>query len=58
LFLLTRFWIKSPPPYRRQRLILVVSLLVPLSVDALYVVGITPIPDFNLRRLLLVSLVY
>lgn len=47
LFLLFHFWIKSPPTYRRQRLILVASLSFPLLVDALYIAGITPIPEFN-----------
>lgn len=48
LFLLARFWIKSPPTYKRQRLILLASLILPLSVDILYILGITPIPNFNL----------
>ena len=47
MFLLARFWIKSPPIYKRQRLILLFSLILPLSVDALYVFGITPISNFN-----------
>ena len=47
LFLLARFLIKSPPIYKRQRLILLASLILPLSVDALYILGITPISDFN-----------
>ena len=47
LFLLFRFWIKSPSTYRRQRLILVACLSFPLLVDALYIAGITPIPEFN-----------
>ena len=47
LFLLFRFWIKSPPIYRRQRLILMLSFIFPLLIDALYIAGITPIPEFN-----------
>ena len=47
LFLLFRFWIKAPPIYRRQRLILATSFLFPLLVDILYTVGITPISNFN-----------
>jgi len=47
LFLLFRFWIKSPSIYKRQRLILATSFLFPLLVDIFYVVGITPISNFN-----------
>ena len=46
-FLLFRSWIKAPLVYRRQRLILTLSLVFPFLVDSLYVVGITPIPEFN-----------
>ena len=47
LLLSVRFWIKSAPIYRRQRLIPFVGLLLPLLVDVLYILGITPIPNFN-----------
>lgn len=47
LVLLARFWAKSAPVYRRQRLTPFVGLLLPLLVDALYILGITPIPNFN-----------
>ncbi|MCP4141583.1 MAG: diguanylate cyclase [Chloroflexi bacterium] len=47
LFLLTRFWIKSSQPYSYQGLTLLLSLSFPLFVDILYVLGITPIPNFN-----------
>ena len=47
LVLSAKFWLKSPPIYRRQRFILFFSLLLPLLVDVLYVFGITPIPNFN-----------
>ncbi|MBT6811343.1 MAG: hypothetical protein HOA53_01660, partial [Anaerolineae bacterium] len=47
LFLLFRFWIKSPAVYRRQRMILALSFLLPFSVDILYIAGISPIPNFN-----------
>jgi len=47
LFLIFRSWMKAPPIYRRQRLLLLASLAFPLLVDALYIAGITPIPEFN-----------
>jgi len=47
LFLLVRFWKRAPAIYRRQRFILIISLLLPLLLDLLYVLGITPIPAFN-----------
>ncbi|MBT7070561.1 MAG: diguanylate cyclase, partial [Anaerolineae bacterium] len=47
LILLGRFWLKSSEIYRRQGLILFLSLLLPLVVDVLYVLDITPIPKFN-----------
>jgi diguanylate cyclase (GGDEF)-like protein len=47
LVLLGHAWRKAPALYRRQRLTLLLSLLVPLLIDTLYVLGITPIPAFN-----------
>jgi diguanylate cyclase (GGDEF)-like protein/PAS domain S-box-containing protein len=47
LVLLGRFWLKSSQIYRRQGVILLFSLLLPLVVDVLYVLDITPIPKFN-----------
>ena len=46
-FLLFRSWKQTPLIYRRQRSVLCISLLIPLLVDTLYVLGITPIPSFN-----------
>ncbi|MBT7599787.1 MAG: diguanylate cyclase, partial [Anaerolineae bacterium] len=46
-FLLFSSWKKVPLVYRRQRLILTLSLVFPFLVDSLYVVGFTPIPEFN-----------
>lgn len=34
--------------YRRQIFILIISTLLPLAVDSLYVMGFSPIPNFNL----------
>jgi len=47
LILLSRFWLKSSKTYRRQGTILLLSLLLPLTIDVLYVLDITPIPKFN-----------
>ena len=47
LFLLFRFWVISPPIYRRQRLVLVLSFIFPLFVDIFYIAGVTPISEFN-----------
>ena len=47
LFLLLRSWRQVPAVYRRQRLTLVSTLLLPLLIDTIYVLGITPIPAFN-----------
>ena len=46
-YLLFRSWKKTPLIYRRQRSTLCISLIFPLLVDTLYVLGITPIPSFN-----------
>lgn len=46
-FLLVRSWRQAPVVYRRQRFNLVITLLLPLLVDTLYVLKITPIPGFN-----------
>ena len=46
-YLLFRSWKQTPLIYRRQRSILAVSLAIPLLVDVLYVLGISPIPSFN-----------
>ena len=46
-YLLFRFWKQTPLIYRRQRSNLAISLVIPLLVDVLYVLGITPIPSFN-----------
>lgn len=47
LFILIKFYLNAPNIYRRQSIILAVSLIVPLIVDLFYVIGITPIPYFN-----------
>jgi diguanylate cyclase (GGDEF)-like protein len=47
LILLARFWLKSSQTYRRQGAILFFSILLPLVIDLLYVLDITPIPKFN-----------
>ena len=47
LFLLIRSWRQAPAVYRRQRFNLLITLLLPLLVDTLYVLKITPIPGFN-----------
>ena len=46
-YLLFRSWKQTPLIYRRQRSNLAISLVIPLLVDMLYVLGITPIPSFN-----------
>lgn len=52
LFLLIRCWWQAPAIYRPQRFFLIISLLLPLLVDLLYVLGITPIPYFNFTPIL------
>lgn len=52
LYLLMRSWKQIPAIYRRQRVVLIISLLLPLLMDTLYVMGITPIPAFNLTSTL------
>ncbi|MBN1266733.1 MAG: diguanylate cyclase [Anaerolineales bacterium] len=47
LFLLVRSLKKKTAVYRKQLLILILSVFLPLTVDLLYVLGITPIPSFN-----------
>jgi PAS domain S-box-containing protein len=47
LFLLIRSWRRSPPIYRRQRLTLVLTLVLPLLIDTAYIFGLTPIRAFN-----------
>ncbi len=46
-FILIGFYLKAPAIYRRQSLILMLSVSVPLIIDFLYVLDITPIPYFN-----------
>lgn len=48
LYLLVRYWRQGSSIHRRQRFIMLISLVLPLVVDTLYVLGITPIPAFNL----------
>ncbi|WP_353573029.1 histidine kinase N-terminal 7TM domain-containing protein [Candidatus Albibeggiatoa sp. nov. BB20] len=52
LFLLIKFWKKAPTVYRKQSFILILSVIVPLLVDLLYVLGITPIPSFNFTSIM------
>lgn len=47
LYILIRSLHNLPSVYRRQRFTLVLSLLLPLLVDLLYVLGVTPVPFFN-----------
>lgn len=47
LVLIVQAWIFAAKPYRSQAGILLVSFIIPLLVDAMYVLGITPIPNFN-----------
>ncbi len=47
LFILIKFYLKAPTIYRRQSLILILSVAIPLMVDLLYVIDVTPIPYFN-----------
>lgn len=47
ILLLFGSWKQLPVLYRRQRFILVLSLLIPLFVDILDILWITPIPAFN-----------
>lgn len=52
LFLLIRAWRHAPALYRRQRLALTGGLALPLLVDVLYILGITPIPSFNFTSII------
>ncbi|MFQ5575823.1 MAG: histidine kinase N-terminal 7TM domain-containing protein [Anaerolineae bacterium] len=47
MILLVRSLVFARRAYRRQILVLLLSTVAPLTVDALYVAGITPIPNFN-----------
>ena len=47
-YLFFRSWKQMPVIYRRQRTILCISLSIPLFMDLIYVLGISPIPAFNL----------
>jgi diguanylate cyclase (GGDEF)-like protein/PAS domain S-box-containing protein len=47
LYLLLHSWQQTPAIYRRQRIALILSMLLPMLVDLLYVFGVTPIPAFN-----------
>ncbi len=47
LIILLRAWRFSAKPFRSQITALILSLFIPLIVDGLYVVGISPIPNFN-----------
>ena len=46
-FILVEFYIKAPEIYRRQSLILMLSVAIPLITDFFYVIDVTPIPYFN-----------
>jgi PAS domain S-box-containing protein len=48
LVLLLRAWWRAAGTYRRQIVVLLVSTVLPVTVDLLYVAGVTPIADFNL----------
>ncbi|GEM_PF-6913835 len=52
LFMLIRSWRQTPPIYRRQRSTLIITLLLPLLTDTIYVFGITPIPNFNFTSIM------
>jgi diguanylate cyclase (GGDEF)-like protein/PAS domain S-box-containing protein len=47
LVMMVRSLVITKPVYRQQLLLLVASLLLPLLTDFLYVLGVTPIPNFN-----------
>lgn len=47
LVIIVQAFIFSSNPYRSQAGILLMSFILPLLVDGLYIVGITPIRDFN-----------
>ena len=40
-------WVSSEKPFRHQITVLLFSLFIPLVVDGLYILGFTPIPNFN-----------
>ena len=40
-------WASSQKPFRHQITVLLFSLFIPLVVDGLYILGFTPIPNFN-----------
>ncbi len=46
-FILLKFYKNAPAIYRRQTFILMLSVIIPLFIDLLYVINITPIPYFN-----------
>ena len=47
LITLVQFWLESTELYRPQGLILLIGSLLPLLTSTLYLLGITPIPNFN-----------
>lgn len=52
LFLLIRSWRQAPAVYRRQRSTLIITLILPLLTDTVYIFGITPIPNFNFTSIM------
>lgn len=47
LIVLIRVWVSSQKLFRRQIIVLLFSLFIPMLVDVLYIIGVTPISSFN-----------
>lgn len=52
IFLLIQALFKVAPTRRIQTLVLLMSLLLPVAVEVLYLLGVVPLPDFNLTPVL------
>ena len=47
LILLVEYMFRAPRLYRRQALLMLVALLLPTTTNTLYLLGVTPVPQFN-----------